>query len=198
MLRIALTGGIATGKSYCLARFAGLGVPTIDADVLAREAVAPGTEGLAAIARKFGPEVLNPDGSLNRAALAARVFSDAYARQDLEDIIHPQVYQRIDKWFSEQAAGLAIADVPLLYETGRQGDFDAVIVAACPAELQLERLLARGMTADEAELRLAAQLPIRQKVEQADHVIDTSGSRSATDKQVMETWERLISSFPQP
>ena len=189
-VRAALTGGIASGKSYCLKRFAELGVPVIDADLVAREVVAAGTDGLAAIARRFGPGVLDADGSLNRSALASIVFADEYARQALEDIIHPQVYQRIADWFQAKEA-LAIADIPLLYETGRHADFDAVIVAACPRELQMERLLARGMTADEAELRLAAQLPIAEKAARADYVIDTSSATADTDRRVIDVWERL-------
>src|SRR5688500_15937611 len=99
MLRAALTGGIATGKSHCLARFAALGVPIIDADLLAREAVAPGTQGLAAVAGRFGAAVLNADGTLDRAALAAIVFADRAARAALEAIIHPEVRRRIREWF---------------------------------------------------------------------------------------------------
>jgi dephospho-CoA kinase len=195
-VRVALTGGIATGKSYCLERFSKLGVPVIDADLVAREVVSAGSDGLAAIARRFGPTVLQSDGTLDRAALATVVFADAHSRQALEDIVHPLVYQRIEHWFGEhaEAGRLAIADVPLLYETGRQDDFDAVVVVACPPDAQLERLLARGMTPEEAALRLAAQLPIDEKVREADYVIDTSRTREATDRQVIEVWERLRAS----
>src|SRR3954470_9676791 len=114
MLRIALTGGIATGKSYCLARFPGHGVPTIDADILARDAVAPGSGGLRAVVERFGAGVLLPDGSLDRPALGRVVFGDARARAGLEAIIHPEVYRRIRAWFAAlpPATRLAVADIP--------------------------------------------------------------------------------------
>ena len=120
MLRAALTGGIATGKSYCLHRFASHGVPIVDADVLAREAVAPGTPGLRAIAERFGPDVMTAGGALDRAALGRIVFRDAKARAGLEAIVHPEVYRRIREWFAQIPSGssLAIADIPLVFETG--------------------------------------------------------------------------------
>src|SRR5688572_30483235 len=117
--RVALTGGIATGKSYVRARFEDLGVPTIDADALARDAIAPGTPGLAAVVARFGPVVLDPDGQVNRAALAAIVFADDGARRDLEAIIHPVVRRAIDDWYRtlDPATPFAVAEIPLLYET---------------------------------------------------------------------------------
>jgi dephospho-CoA kinase len=194
--RVALTGGIASGKSYCLSRFAELRVPTIDADVLAREAIEPGTAAFAAVVARFGPEVVSPDGRLDRAALGRRVFDDTPARRDLEQIIHPAVYATINRWFAalENDAGghFAIADVPLLYETGHAAEFDAVIVTSCQPEQQLQRLMARGgLTESEARQRISAQLPLADKVRRADYVIDTSGDRSDTDRQVVEVFERL-------
>jgi dephospho-CoA kinase len=191
-LRVALTGGIGTGKSYCLSRLSGLGVPVIDADELVREVQAPGTPGLAAIADRFGTSVLTAAGELDRAFLARRVFADPAARRDLEAIVHPLVYRRIDEWFDTPAAGgFGVADVPLLYETGHEVDFDRVIVAACGPAQQLERLVARGLSADEARQRIAAQLPVEEKRHRADYVVDTSGSKADTDRQVIEVWERL-------
>jgi dephospho-CoA kinase len=145
MLRVALTGGIATGKSYCLAKFASLGVPVVDADKLAREVVAPGSQALAAVAERFGPAIVRADGSLDRAALARIVFSDRAARADLEAIVHPEVYHRIGEWFASMPAKtrLAIADVPLLFETGHNHDFDRVIVTACSPAEQMRRLVSR-------------------------------------------------------
>jgi dephospho-CoA kinase len=192
--RVALTGGIATGKSHCLRRFASLGVPVIDADVLARDAVAPGTPGLASVVRRFGPQVLGLDGMLDREALARIVFADAGARRDLEAIVHPVVYAAIQDWFShlDSQTPFGIADIPLLYETGHAGDFDRVIVAACDVETQLQRVMARdGLTKAEAERRLAAQMPISEKRRKADYVVDTSGEPSETDRRVLEVWERL-------
>jgi len=129
VLQVALTGGIATGKSYCLGRFAALGIPTIDADRLAREAVAPGSPGLAAVAQRFGAHIVREDGTLDRAALARIVFSDRTARADLEAIVHPDVYRRIREWFAQLLHGtpVAMADIPLLFETGHEHDFDAVV-----------------------------------------------------------------------
>src|SRR5215471_9486265 len=117
MHRVALTGGIATGKSYCLARFAELGAATIDADLLAREAVAPGSAGLKAVADRFGAGVLAADGSLDRAALGRIVFADPKARAALEAIVHPEVYRRIQEWYANLPSGtpVAIADIPLVF-----------------------------------------------------------------------------------
>jgi dephospho-CoA kinase len=200
LLRVALTGGIATGKSVCLRRFAELGAPVIDADVLARDVVAPGTPALAAIAARFGPAVLSADGSLDRAAMARLVFADAAARKDLEAIIHPAVYEVIDRWFEDlrndpndtRGSGVAIADIPLLYETGHERRFDRVVVAACSPEQQLERLMARdAMTADDARRRIASQQSIEHKRAQADLVIDTSGSLEDTIANVDRAWQWL-------
>lgn len=194
MVRAALTGGIATGKSYCLGRFAALGVPVIDADQLARIAVAPGSPGLAAVAARFGPSVLQPDGALDRAALARLVFDDPDARAALEAIIHPDVYRRIREWFAQLPARttVAIADIPLLFETGREADFDRVIVCACAPELQIRRVMARdGLSEPEARARLAAQWPIERKVAKADYVIRTDGTLEETDAQVAEVAKAL-------
>ena len=194
--RVALTGGIATGKSYCLARFVDAGAPTIDADQLARQAIAPGTPGFDAVLSRFGRAVEKRDGGLDRDALARLVFSDDAARRDLETIVHPVVYAAIKKWFDGlSAAGgrplAAIADVPLLYETGRERDFDFVIVAACRPEQQLERLRARGMSEDDAQKRINAQIPIDQKAARANFLIDTSDTEVQTNLQVLQVWEKL-------
>jgi len=196
VLRVALTGGIATGKSYVRARFERLGLPTIDADQLARDVVAPGRPALAAIAGRFGAAILQADGTLDRAALARRVFADTSARRDLERIVHPAVYDAIRAWLAEVEAGgqadLAVADIPLLYETGREGDFDAVVVAACDPEEQVRRVVARDRTAPEhARQRLAAQWPIADKVARADFVIDTGGTFEDTDRRADEVVRAL-------
>ena len=194
--RVALTGGIATGKSYCLTRFVELGAPTIDADQLARQAIAPGTPGFDAVLTRFGRAVQKPDGGLDRDALAKLVFSDDAARRDLETIVHPVVYAAIKKWFDglSSAGGrpqAAIADVPLLFETGRERDFDFVIVAACRPEQQLERLRARGMAEEDAQKRINAQIPIDQKAARANFLIDTSDTEAQTNLQVLQVWEKL-------
>ena len=186
--RIALTGGIATGKSHVRARFEALGLPTIDADTLARRAVDPGTAGLAAVTARFGAEVLDADGALDRRKVADVVFADAQARRDLEHIVHPFVRQAIDDWFAsldETGRPVGIADIPLLYETGREADFDAVVVVACEPATQLARVMARdGLSEAEAQLRIAAQLPIEEKIRRAEYVIRTDGSLDETDVQV--------------
>jgi len=206
-LRVALTGGIATGKSTCLRRFAALGVPTLDSDRLAREAVAPGTSGLAAVVARFGPRVLTPDGVLDRKALGHVIFSKPEDRTALEAIIHPLVFARISDWFAEQITkagdtqpgstggrqpSFAVADVPLLYEAGKAEAFDAVVVAACPADVQISRLMARdGLSRAEALARIDAQWPIDQKRTRADYVVDTSGTVAETERQVDEIALRL-------
>lgn len=183
-LRVALTGGIATGKSYCLARFAALGAPVIDADAIAHQVLTPGTPAGDAILARFG--------TLDRAAIGAVVFNDPVARQDLEAIVHPRVYEAITSWFRDlkASAPFGIADIPLVFEGGREQDFDRVIITNCRRDQQLARLVARGLSSAAAEARIAAQLPFAAKVERARaarvgvDVIDTSGTPEFTDAQV--------------
>jgi dephospho-CoA kinase len=195
MRRVALTGGIATGKSYVRAQFEQLGVPTIDADTLAREAVAQGTPGLTAVVHRFGHDVLAPSGALDRQKLASIVFMDPAARKDLEGIVHPAVRQATESWFDgldPARYAFAIADIPLLYEVGRDRDFDVVVVAAVDPETQVRRVMERdGATEEEARQRLAAQLPIDEKVRRADFVIQTDGSFEQTDQQVRAVFDQL-------
>lgn len=195
MLRVALTGGIATGKSHVLDQFRRRSVPCLDADELAHGVEAAGTEATAAIAARFGAGVLAPDGSVDRAKLGPIVFADAAARCDLEAIVHPAVYRAI-------AAGLrafalvgdypfAVVDVPLLYETGAEKDFDKVIVAMCPPAVQIARLVERGLTEEAARQRLAAQWPTEQKAARADYLIRTDGTFEETDAQIARVFETL-------
>jgi dephospho-CoA kinase len=196
MLRVALTGGIATGKSYCLARFAELGAPVTDADLLAREAVAPGTAALAAIAARFGTGMLTPAGTLDRSALGRLVFADRVARAALEAIVHPEVYRRIREWFANlpTLSRLAIADIPLVFETGHNHDFDRLVVAACDPEQQVKRVMARdALDEPQARVRIAAQWPIAEKVARADRVIWTDRGFAETDRQVRDVFEILSS-----
>jgi len=195
MLKVALTGGIATGKSYVLDQFRRRGVPCLDADELAHGVEAAGTEATAAIAARFGAEVLASDGSVNRAKLGPIVFADQAARRELEAIVHPAVYRAI-------AAGVrafeltgthpfAVVDIPLLFETGAERQFDRVVVTACAADLQLARLKARGLSEDAARQRLAAQWPTDKKAARADFVIRTDGAFEDTDRQVAEVVRSL-------
>lgn len=195
-LRVALTGGIATGKSYCLTRMVASGAPVIDADVLAREVIAPGTPGAAAVIKRFG--------TLDRATLGAVVFRDAQARADLEAIIHPLVYGAIDAWFKAlRNAPFGIADIPLLFETNHAADFDRVIITSCRPEQQRARLIGRGLAVADADARIASQLSFEEKITRARtagvavDVIDTSASPSETDAQVDRLIERL-GSLPPP
>jgi len=196
LLRVALTGGIATGKSYVRARLASHGLPTLDADTLARDAVAPGTPGLAAVAARFGSGVLLPDGGLDRRALGAIVFGDLQARTDLEAIVHPRVREATSAWLDRLADGgesVGIVDIPLLYETGRDRDFDRVIVTSCPRSQQVARVVERdGLTLAQAEARIDAQLPTDDKVRRADFVIDTGGTFGDTNRQVDRVIEKLL------
>ncbi len=197
MKRVALTGGIATGKTHVRAEFERLGVPTIDADKLARDAVADGSPGLTAVISRFGHGVLDETGALDRRKLGSIVFQDPVARRDLEDIIHPAVRRAIDDWFAsleDKTPRFAIADIPLLFETGRHREFDVVIVAECAPSTQITRVMARdGVSESEARARVAAQLPIEEKVRRADHVINTDGSFEETNRQVRRVFDALVS-----
>jgi dephospho-CoA kinase len=196
LLRVALTGGIATGKSYVRARVAGHGIPTLDADTLARDAVASGSQGLADVVARFGPGVLAADGSLDRKALGALVFADAQARADLEAIVHPRVRDATATWLDRLAVAgesLAIVDIPLLFETGRDRDFDCVVVTSCPRGQQVARVVERdGLTPAQAEARIDAQLPTDEKVRRADFVIDTGGTYGDTNRQIDRVVEKLL------
>jgi dephospho-CoA kinase len=191
MLKVALTGGIATGKSYVLEQLRERGVPAIDADDIVHESFEPGTATTRAIALEFGPAVLQPDGRVNRAALASIVFADATARFRLEAIVHPLVYQEIRDWFATVDCPFAVASIPLLYETHREADFDAVVVTACKMDQQLQRLMARGLSEKDARLRVAAQISAEEKAMRADYVIWTDGTMAETRAQVDELLAKL-------
>jgi len=188
MLRVALTGGIATGKSYVLDRLRALGVPCLDADALAHGVMTAGSEAAAAIAARFGGEMLAADGSVDRRRLGALVFADSVARRDLEAIVHPAVYRAVAAGLRAfelvESARFAVVDIPLLYETHHEGDFDRVIATVCPESMQIERMLARGLTLAHARERLAAQLPASEKAARADFVVRTAGTFEETDRQV--------------
>ena len=192
--RIGLTGGIATGKSYVAGKIKEAGVPIVDADVLAREVVAAGTPGLAAVRKRFGPDAVRRDGTMDRVRIAQIVFKDKRARLDLEAIIHPAVQRAIDDFFAQlpKRTPFAVADVPLLFETKREGQFQEVVVVACPRDMQLTRLMERNkLSREDAERRLGAQLPIDQKVKKATHVIRTDGTFEETDAQVASLIKKL-------
>ncbi|QHC58534.1 dephospho-CoA kinase [Rathayibacter sp. VKM Ac-2760] len=192
----ALTGGIASGKSTVARRLAEHGAVVVDADRLAREVVEPGEPALAAIAERFGPAVLRADGSLDRAALGAVIFSDPAARQDLNAITHPAVSLRSQELFAAAASAdphaVVVYDVPLLAESRGAGEFDEVIVVHAPREARVERLIAlRGMTEAEARARVGAQASDEERLALADAVIDASGALDETLAQTDALWERL-------
>ena len=190
-MRIGLTGGIASGKSTVARELERLGAVIIDADILARDVVALGTEGLKAIVTRFGEQVLAPDGSLNRRALAGIVFADPQARADLNAIIHPRVRERALELEAAAPAGAVVVHViPLLVETGQQDDFDAVVVVDTTTAEQ--RLMRRdGLTETEAGQRLAAQASRQERLQAATYIIDSSGPVRETMRQVGELWKRL-------
>ncbi len=183
MRLIGLTGGIATGKSTFAAALRALGAPVIDADDLARAAVAKGTPGLAAVVAEFGDDVLAPDGELDRRRMGARVFADPAARARLEAAVHPAVRALFRAELARLAAAgqpVAVYDVPLLYEAKLEGEADLVVVVWAPREVQVARLAARdGLDRAAAEARLAAQLPIDEKAARADVVIANDGDPAA-------------------
>lgn len=183
-----LTGGIGSGKSTAAALFRERGVPMVDADELAREAVAPGSAGLAEVVAAFGPQILGPDGSLDRKRLGAVVFADAEARRRLNAITHPIVRRLSQERFralDEQGVTLAGYDVPLLFEVGLDAVLRPVVVVAVSEEAQLERLVARdGSSEAAARERIASQLPLAQKRQRADYVLDNDGPPEALAAQI--------------
>jgi dephospho-CoA kinase len=195
-MNIGLTGGIACGKSTVAAMLAKRGARIIDADQIAREVVLPGMPALEAIAERFGQAVLAPDGTLDRKRLGTIVFSDAAARRDLEGLLHPPIralmHERRDRFEQEARGQLVVLDIPLLYENKLEHMVNRVMVAYCPREVQLQRLMSRdGLSLEQAEARLAAQLPIEDKRKRADIVIDNSGSMEHTERQVDAFWSSL-------
>ena len=201
MLRVGLTGGIGSGKSEVARRLAEHGAVLIDADVAARKVVEPGSPGLAQVAEAFGDEVLRPDGALNRERLGEIVFGDPGLRAKLNAIVHPLVREWMQE--AERAAmrangdAVVVHDVPLLAESRGQAGFDAVIVVDVPPDLQLERLVSRrGMPAEQARARMAAQAGREQRLAVADIVIDNSGSLDDLDRRVAEVWADLERRVP--
>jgi dephospho-CoA kinase len=197
-MRVGLTGGVASGKSTVSEMLADLGAVVVDADRLAREVVAPGTPGLAAVVAEFGSEVLTPDGALDRPAMGAIVFADPARRTALEAIIHPLVRQRAAELEASAPAGaLVVHDIPLLAETGQASSFDAVLVVDVPAELQVERTVReRGWAAEEAESRIAAQATREDRLAVATYVIDNTGTIEDLRQRVAEVFGELTGSDP--
>lgn len=189
-----LTGGVGMGKSTAASFFSQLGVRLIDTDALAHELVQPGQPALAEIQKEFGPHLIATDGYLKRDELARLVFSDPDAREKLEAILHPRIRERwqaqVETWRRENCP-VAMVVIPLLFETGAETSFDKIVCVACSSAEQQERLRARGWPAEQIQGRIAAQLPIEQKVARAHHVIWTEGSLATHRRQVGEIFKNL-------
>jgi len=192
-MNIGLTGGIATGKSTVAKLLTERGAILIDLDKIAREVVEPGQPALLAIAERFGQAMLQPDGTLDRKKLGAVVFSDPAERKALEAITHPAIRavmkERMAQYEADDPDRLVVVDVPLLYESKLEGYFEQVMVVYVPRETQMRRLIERdGLTPEEAEMRLGAQMDIEEKKRRADVLIDNSGTPEETDKQIGRFW----------
>lgn len=192
-MRVGLTGGVASGKSTVSAILADLGAVVVDADLLAREVVARGTPGLAAVVEAFGPGVLTPDGDLDRPAVGAIVFADEQQRRRLEAIVHPLVRARgAELEATASAEAVVVHDIPLLAETGQAEAFDAVVVVDVPTEVQLDRMVRlRGWTREDAEARVAAQASREERLAVATHVIENTGTLEDLRDRVAEVFEEL-------
>jgi dephospho-CoA kinase len=193
MLRVGLTGGIGAGKSEVSRRLGAYGAIVIDADLIAREVVAPGTDGLAEVIDAFGAGVVGPDGGLDRARLGDLVFADQQKLATLNAIVHPRVGARMHEL--EESAGpdsIVVHDVPLIAENDLSGGYDLVIVVDVPPRMQVDRLVRlRGMSRDQARSRMAAQAAREQRLSLADIVLDNSGSLAELDRQVGDLWTEL-------
>ena len=194
-LRVALTGGVASGKSRVAETLGGLGAVVIDSDRLAREVVEPGTPGLAEVVRAFGEEVLDEEGRLDRPALGRLVFADAAARRRLEGILHPLIRELGARREAEAPPeAIVVHDIPLLVETGQEGLFDAVLVVDAPEEAQVERMTRlRGWTREDAETRLRAQASRERRRAAATHVVENTGTLEDLRERVTEVFEQLVS-----
>lgn len=193
-MNIGLTGGIACGKSTVAAMLVRRGALLVDADRVAREVVEPGTPVLAQVIERFGADLLLPDGSLDRKKLGERVFGNPKALKDLEGLLHPAIRatmsERVRTYESLHPDKLVVVDIPLLYESGLQSHYDQVMLVYVPREIQLERLMKRdGLTKEQAEKRLQAQMSIEEKKKLADIVIDNSGTIENTERQIQAFWE---------
>lgn len=197
MLKVGLTGGIASGKSTVSRIFAGFGAKVLDADEVAREVLLPGQPAWTRLRQAFGQEFFRPDGTVKRKQLRKLVFADAEKRSQLNAIVHPEVMKEISRrsesWLSSDQAGVLLVDVPLLLEVGVANRFDKVVVVYVSESIQIQRLLQRdGISEEEAQQALDVQMALSQKVEQADYLIDNSGSLAETRIQVEKVWEELL------
>ncbi len=196
MLRVGLTGGLATGKTHVANVLAQLGCHVLSADELGHQALLPGGEAYNDVVREFGSQIVGPDGCIDRRRLAAEVFDDAERLKKLNSLVHPHVIQREEAWLAEieraQPDAVAVVEAAILIETGSHKRFDRLILTVCPEEMQIRRHMQRsGESEAGTRARLARQMPLEAKRALAHYVIDTSGSREDTERQVREVFGRL-------
>jgi len=196
MLRVGLTGGIASGKSTVSRMFEQLGCKVIDSDRITRQLFEPGNRVNAAVAQTFGPRVVAPDGSIDRKVLGELVFENAVLREKLNTIVHPGIKERQSEFLAQVSAedshAIGIVEAALIVEVGTYKNYDKVIVVTCPPEIQRERLRERsGLTPEQIETRIASQMPMEEKIKVADFVIDNSGDIASTRQQVEEVYRQL-------
>jgi dephospho-CoA kinase len=195
MLRVGLTGGIASGKSTVAAMLREFDCPVLDADTLGHELLEQGQDAYNEVVREFGQEILDAYGNVDRSKLGHIIFADAAKRVRLNQILHPRILDVVRKWFAAQGhqggPELAVVEAALIIEAGYNKELDRVIVCWCPPEQQLQRLLERGLTEEQAKLRIAAQMPMEEKRRLGDQTIDCSRSLEETERQVMEVVKRL-------
>ncbi len=196
MIRVGLTGGIASGKSLVAAAFQRLGAYVIDSDSIAREVVEPGHAGWHAVVKEFGQQILTPHGEIDRTKLADKIFSDAHSRQRLNEILHPLILtilkERLEEIGIKDRCAIVVADIPLLIECSLENNFDAIIVVWTTPEIQAKRLMERnGLCREEADKRIKAQLPLNEKRSVALHIIENDQSVAHTEQQVTEIYLKL-------
>jgi len=196
MLKVGLTGGIATGKSYVLSVFRSLGCECLDADLTARQVVEPGQPAFDEIVAYFGQEIIGQDGKLDRAKLGSIIFADAARREKLNSIVHPRVFESQERWMSEiqkkNTQAIVVIDAALMIETGSYRRFDKLIVVFCDPEIQMERLMLRnGLTEKQATERISAQMPTAEKLKYADFTINTSLGFEDTQRQIEIIFDQL-------
>ncbi len=196
MYKIGLTGGIASGKSTVVSMLRSYGAAIIDCDIIARDVVQPGPDGLQAVARAFGPQALLPDGTMNRAYIGSVVFHDAARKKELEDILFPLIHQEIDRqaaMLEGNGSHLVFLDMPLLFEVKYHSYVNEVWLVYVDAATQLTRLMARnGYTQEEALARIHSQFPIDEKKSLSQVIIDNTASLENTEKQVQKQWKQLL------
>lgn len=202
MLRVGLTGGLASGKSTVAAFFRELGAFHIDGDRIAHELLAPGGASEREVIARFGGGIVGADGAIDRKAVAAIVFADPRALADLNDLVHPKVREELRRRIASHESGASVApvalvDAALLVESGIHHELDALIVVSCREQTQVARAVARGgLTEGEARARVASQAPLAQKLAAADHVVDNEGSLDETKRQVRSVWDELLRGRP--